>query len=43
MRPTSLTFTWVKLCTRTEVNSEPTYFLDNGKAFPSLDDMACKY
>ena len=39
MRHNSLTFTWVKLSKRSEVNSEPTHFLNNGKAFNSLDDM----
>ena len=40
---TTLTFTWVKLYKRPGLNSEPTNlltFLNNGKAFPSLDDMA---
>ena len=42
MRHTSLTFTWVKLCKRPDVNSEPTHFLtfmNNGKVFPSLGIM----
>ena len=48
MRHTSLTFTWVKLCKRPRVKSEPTYFhflifVNNGKAFPSLDGMTCGY
>ena len=43
MRHTSLTFTWVKLRKRPEVNSEPTHFLNSDKAFLSLDDMACSY
>ena len=33
-------------CKRPEVNSEPTHFLtfmNNGKAFSSLDGMACSY
>ena len=41
---TTLTFTWVKLYKRPGLNSEPTHlltFLNNGKAFPSLDGMAC--
>ena len=44
MRHTSLTFSWVKLCKRPEVNSEPTHFLtfmNNDKVFPSLHDIAC--
>ena len=43
VRHTSLTFTWVDLCERAEVKSEPTHFLNNGKAFPSLDDMVYSY
>ena len=43
MRHNSLTFTRVKLSERSEVNSEPTHFLNNGKAFNSLDDMTCSY
>ena len=34
------------ICKRLELNSEPTHFLtfmDSGKAFPSLDGMACSY
>ena len=41
-----LTLTWVKLNVRPEVSTEPTHFLtlmNNGKAFSSLDDMACSY
>ena len=44
--PTFLTLTWVKLNVRPEVNTEPTHFLtlmNNGKAFSSLDGMACSY
>ena len=40
---TSLIFTWVKLCKKPEMNSEPTQFLNNGKVFPSLADMTCSY
>ena len=46
---TSLTFTWVKSCQRPEVKSEPTWhswimtFMNNGKAFPSLDGMIYSY
>ena len=39
-----LTLTWVKLNVRPEVSTEPTHFLtlmNNGKAFSSLDGMAC--
>ena len=43
MRHTILTFTLVKLCKRPKVNSKPTHFLNNGKIFPSLDDMTCSY
>ena len=46
MRHTSLTFPRVKLCKKLEVNSGPTHFLlfmNNGKAFPSLDGMVCSY
>ena len=43
VRHTFLTFTWVKLCKRPKVNSKPTHFLNNGKVFPSLDDMTCSY
>ena len=41
-----LTVTWVKLNVRPEVSTEPTQFLtimNNGKAFSSLDGMACSY
>ena len=34
------------ICKRPEVNSEPIHFLsfmNNGKAFPSFDGMACSY
>ena len=34
------------LCKRFEMNSEPSRFLtfiNNGKAFPSLDGIACSY
>ena len=43
MKHTSLTFTWVKLWKRPEVNSELIQFLtfmNNGKVYPSLDGMA---
>ena len=43
MRHITLRFIWVKYL-RTEVNSEPVHFhtfMDNGKAFLSLDGMAC--
>ena len=49
VRYTYLTFTWVKLYKRPEVNSEPTWrslitiFMSNSKTFPSLDCMACGY
>ena len=36
---TSLTFTWVKLCKIPDVNIEPTYFMNNCKAFPSLNNV----
>ena len=45
VRHTFLTLAWVKLCKR-PVNSEPTRFVTfiiNGKAFHSLDGMACSY
>ena len=41
-----LTLAWVKLNVRPEVSTEPTHFLtlmNNGKAFSSLDGMACSY
>ena len=41
-----LTLTWVKLNVRPEVSIEPTNFqtlMNNGKAFSSLDGMACCY
>ena len=44
--PTFLTLTWVRSNVRPEVNTEPTHFLtlmNNGKAFSSLDGMACSY
>ena len=44
--PTFLTLTRIKLNVGPEVNTEPTHFLtliDNGKAFSSLDGMACSY
>ena len=34
------------ICKKTKVNSEPTHFLtfmNNGKAFPSLNQMTCSY
>ena len=43
MRYTSITFTWVKLFKRPEVNDKPTQFLNNGETFLSLDHMACSY
>ena len=48
VRHTSLTFTWVKLCKRPEVTwNFYLTFLNNAindcKAFPSLDGMACSY
>ena len=43
VRHTPLTFAWVKLYKRPEVNSEPTHFLNNGKTFPSLHDITCSY
>ena len=39
-----LPLTWVKLNVRPEVSTEPNNFqtlMNNGKAFSSLDDMAC--
>ena len=41
-----LRLTWVKLSVRPEVSTEPNNFLtlmNNGKAFSSLDGMACSY
>ena len=41
-----LPLTWVKLNVRPEVSTEPTHFLtltNDGKAFSSLDVMACSY
>ena len=41
-----LPLTGVKLNVRPEVSTEPTHFLtliNNGKAFSSLDGMACSY
>ena len=38
VRHNSLMLTWVEFCERPEVNCESNHFLNNGKAFSSLDN-----
>ena len=44
MRHSSLSFTWIRVFKRPEVNSESTLFLifmNNGRVFTSLDALTC--